>query len=832
MAEIDENFKTDDQLVIPEVLPLLPVRDIVIFPYMIVPLFVGRDRSISAVDAALAKDRLIFMTTQKDISKEDPEPEDLYSFGTVGMIMRMLKLPDGRVKILVQGIARAKINTFLQTKPAFSVDVTKVEFTQSNDVSIETEALMRNVRDLLEKLSSLGKMVFPEMMMVLDNVEDPGRLADLVAANLGLEAEEAQEVLEMNDPLLRLDKVNELLTKELQLSQMQAKIQTQAKEEMDKSQREYYLREQLKAIKTELGDIEEASDEFEEFRDNIKKAKMPEEAEKETLKQLDKLEMMHPDAAEASVIRTYLEWLVELPWNKPTKDTIDLGKAKDILDDDHYGLDKIKERILEYLAVRKLKKKTKGPILCFIGPPGVGKTSLGKSIARAMGREFVRMSLGGIKDEAEIRGHRRTYVGAMPGRIIQGMKQAGSSNPVFMLDEIDKIGMDFRGDPSSALLEVLDPEQNNSFSDHYLNVPFDLSKVMFVMTANMSDPIPGPLKDRMEIITLPGYTEEEKVVITKKYLLPRQIEENGINDKLIAVPDETLRKTISEYTREAGLRNLEREVAKLCRKVAKNVASGESKLTTIKPDKLSDYLGTPVYLAETEKEADSIGLATGLAWTPVGGEILHIEVSIMNGKGQLILTGHLGDVMKESAQAAFSYIRTKAKDLGLKEDFYKTIDLHIHVPAGAIPKDGPSAGITIATALVSALTKTKIDKDIAMTGELTLRGRILPIGGLKEKCLAAMRSNIKKVLVPDRNKKDLDDIPDEVKKKLKIVLVGHMDEVIEQVFNKKTDPVAKKKKSPSKTKPNVKTKTKSKAKTKTKTKPKAKKRPSKSHVRA
>ena len=782
MADIDTTFTEDDSLTIPEVLPLLPVRDIVIFPYMIVPLFVGREKSIKAVDEALSKDRLIFLTTQKDISKEEPEAEDLYTFGTVGMIMRMLKLPDGRVKVLVQGLSRAKINTFLQTKPYFSVDNTKVKFEQTKDVSIETEALMRNVRDLLEKLSSLGKVVFPEIMMVLENVKDPGRLADLVAANLGLEPDEAQAVLEIIDPLKRLDKVNELLTKELQLSQMQAKIQTQAKEEMDKSQREYYLREQLKAIKSELGEYDESGDEFEEFREKIKKAKMPEESEKEALKQLDKLEMMHPDAAEASIIRTYLEWLVDLPWSKHTKDNIDLVKAKEILDEDHYDLEKVKERILEYLAVRKLKKKTKGPILCFLGPPGVGKTSLGKSIAKSMGREFVRVSFGGIKDEAEIRGHRRTYVGAMPGRIIQGMKQAGSTNPVFMMDEIDKIGMDFRGDPSAALLEVLDPEQNDSFSDHYLNVPFDLSKVMFVMTANQIDPIPGPLKDRMEIITLPGYTEEEKIVIARKYILPRQIEENGLNDKLIAIPDETLRKAISEYTREAGLRNLEREVAKMCRKVAKNVASGAKNLTTVEPDKLSDYLGTPRFLPDTEKEADAVGLATGLAWTPVGGEILHVEATIMNGKGALILTGHLGDVMKESAQAAFSYIRSNANTLGLATDFYKTVDLHIHVPAGAIPKDGPSAGITIASALISALTKKKISKDVAMTGELTLRGRVLPIGGLKEKCLAAMRSNIKKVLIPDRNKKDLDDIPDEVKQKMKLVLVSNMDEVVSHIF--------------------------------------------------
>ncbi|MBI5562151.1 MAG: endopeptidase La [Deltaproteobacteria bacterium] len=780
--------RDDEQLVIPGVLPLLPVRDVVIFPFMIVPLFVGRERSINAVDSALTKDRLIFAVTQRDVTKEDPDPADLYATGTVCMIMRMLKLPDGRVKILVQGLARAGVEKFVQVRPSYTVEVAKIKETAGAPPTLEVEALMRNVKEQLERLSTLGKVVFQEVMMVLDNIQDPGRMADLVAANLGLKIEEAEAILEILDPVARLEKVAELLVKELQVAQMQVKIQSQAKEEMDKSQREYFLREQMRAIKNELGDIEEGGEEMDEFREKVKKARMPAEVEKEAYKQVDRLEMMHPDAAEAALIRTYLEWLVELPWSVYTKDTLDIDKAKAVLDSDHYNLEKVKERILEYLAVRKLQKKTKGPILCFVGPPGVGKTSLGRSIAKAMGRKFVRISLGGIKDEAEIRGHRRTYVGALPGRIIQGMKQAGTANPVFMMDEVDKIGMDFRGDPSSALLEVLDPEQNYAFSDHYLNVPFDLSKVMFIMTANMSDPIPEALLDRMEVLSLPGYTEEEKIEIAKKFIVQRQITEHGLTDKLLKLPDDTIRKVAAEYTREAGLRNLEREIASLCRKVAKKVASkkGKKELTVIKPELLHEYLGVPKYLPEAEQETDEIGVATGLAWTPVGGEILHIEATIMSGKGQLTLTGHLGDVMKESAQAALSYARSRAHEFDLSADFYKNLDIHVHVPSGAIPKDGPSAGITMATALISALMKRPVSKDIAMTGEITLRGRVLPIGGLKEKALAALRAKIKTIIIPERNKKDLEEIPKDVLKELRFLPVSHMDEVLRIIFPKKS----------------------------------------------
>ena len=789
---MSEERKEEGELEIPDVLPLLPVRDVVIFPFMIVPLFVGRERSINAVDAALTKDRLVFTATQKDIIKEDPEPEDLYKSGTVCMIMRMLKLPDGRVKILVQGLSRANIASFAQTKPHYMAAIDKVKEPPAVGPSLEIEALMRTVREQLEKLASFGKVVFQEVMMVLDNIIDPGRMADLVAANLGLKIEEAQSVLETLDPVKRLEKVNEYLVKELQVAQMQVKIQSQAKEEMDKSQREYYLREQMRAIKNELGDIEEPTEELDEFRDKLKKAKMPPDVEKEANKQLDRLEMMHPDAAEAALIRTYLEWLVDLPWAKQTKDTLDIEKARKVLDTDHYNLEKVKERILEYLAVRKLQPKTKGPILCFVGPPGVGKTSLGRSIAKAMGRNFVRISLGGIKDEAEIRGHRRTYVGALPGRIIQGIKQAGTNNPVFMMDEIDKIGMDFRGDPSSALLEVLDPEQNYAFSDHYLNLPFDLSKVMFITTANMTDPIPEPLLDRMELLNLPGYTEEEKLEIARKFIVPRQVKEHGLTKKHLTFQDDAIKKIISQYTREAGLRNLEREIASICRKVAKRVASGKSTQTAVSPKTVQELLGIPKYIPETEQELDEIGVATGLAWTPVGGEILYIEATIMNGKGQLTLTGHLGDVMKESAHAALSYARSRADLFDLKPDFYKDLDIHIHVPSGAIPKDGPSAGITMATALISALTQTPIDKDIAMTGEITLRGRVLPIGGVKEKCLAALRAKITNIILPERNKKDIEDIPKDIRKKINFVFVKHMDDVLKVIFKKHRLPKGRK----------------------------------------
>jgi ATP-dependent Lon protease len=616
-------------------------------------------------------------------------------------------------------------------------------------------------------------------MEVLENVNDPGRLADLVASNLKLLIEESQAILEIFDPLERLNKVNEHLSKELELSTMQAKIQTQAKEEMSKTQREYFLREQLRAIKTELGDMDEKAQEINEFSEKIKKAKMPPDAEKESRKQLGRLDQMHPDSAEASIVRTYLDWMVDVPWSKTTKDKLDIKKAQKVLDDDHYDLEKVKERILEYLSVRKLKKKMKGPILCFAGPPGVGKTSLGRSIARSLGRKFVRISLGGIRDEAEIRGHRRTYIGALPGRIIQGLKQAGTNNPVFMMDEIDKVGADFRGDPSAALLEVLDPEQNFAFSDHYLNITVDLSNVMFITTANMIEPIMSALKDRMEIIELSGYTDEEKLKIARQFLIPRQLDQNGISKKYITLSDEAILAIVNQYTAEAGLRNLEREIGTVCRKVARSVAEGKRVQQKVTCSNINKYLGTPKRLPEEELENNEIGIATGLAWTQVGGEILYIEVTLMKGKGNLVLTGSLGDIMKESAQAALSYIRSKAKELGISHTVFEKNDIHIHVPAGAIPKDGPSAGITMATALTSAITKVPVGKDYAMTGEITLRGRVLPIGGLKEKSLAALRNNITKIIVPERSRKDLDDIPESIKKKIEYLFVNHIDDVLE-----------------------------------------------------
>ena len=782
--EKEKPVQKEEDLVVPDTLPLLPIRDIVIFPFMIVPLFVGREKSINAVDAALTKDRLIFMTTQKDISDEEPPPKGLYQTGTVGIVMRMLKLPDGRVKILVQGLTRAIVKEYVQEKPAYIVSIEKVKETTVSQPPLEVEAMIRNVKEQLEKLASLGKVISPEIMMIIEGMNEPGRLADIVAANLGLKIEDAQNALEIFDPIKRLERVNEYLVKELQVATMQVKIQSQAKEEMDKSQREYFLREQMRAIRSELGEMEEMTEEIDEIRKKVKKAKMPSDVEKEAFKQTDRLESMHPDAAESALIRTYLDWLVELPWSKSTKDTLDIKKAKKVLDEDHYNLEKVKERILEYLAVRKLHHKSKGPILCFVGPPGVGKTSLGRSIARAMGRKFVRISLGGIKDEAEIRGHRRTYVGALPGRILQGMKQAGTNNPVFMMDEIDKIGTDFRGDPSSALLEVLDPEQNYAFSDHYLNLPFDLSKVMFITTANLLDPIPDALKDRMEVLELAGYTEEEKLEIVKKFIIERQLVENGLNNKLLQISDEALKKIVSEYTKEAGLRNLEREIASVCRKVARKVAEGEKKPALVVPKTVEEYLGVPKFLSEVEQEEDEVGVATGLAWTPVGGEILYVEATTMKGKGSLTLTGHLGDVMKESAHAALSYTRSRAKSLGLTEDFYKEIDIHIHVPAGAIPKDGPSAGVTMATALISTLTKIPVSKDITMTGEITLRGRVLPIGGVKEKALAALRAKIRTIILPEKNKKDIEEIPKDIQKKLNFIFVKHMDDVLRIALKK------------------------------------------------
>jgi ATP-dependent Lon protease len=637
---------------------------------------------------------------------------------------------------------------------------------------------MRNVREQLERIVSYGKFISPDLMFIIESVDDPGRLADLVASNLELPVDRAQIILEIFDPIERLKTVNDLLGKEAQVLTMQAKIQSQAKEEMTKTQREYFLREQMRAIRSELGEADERTKEFKELRQKITKAKMPKEVEKEARKELNRLEQMHPDTAEASIVRTYLDWLAEMPWSKTTANNLDIKKAKKVLDEDHYNLEKVKERILEYLSVHKLKKKIKGPILCFIGPPGVGKTSLGKSIARALGRKFVRISLGGIRDEAEIRGHRRTYVGAMPGRIIQSIKQAGSNNPIFMMDEVDKIGVDFRGDPSSALLEVLDPEQNNAFSDHYLNLPFDLSQVMFITTGNVTDPIPSALKDRMEIIEIPGYTDIEKLKIARTFLLPRQMEENGIDSTLLEISDQAILQIISQFTQEAGLRNLERELASICRKVARKVAEGKKERTKISARNLHQFLGPPAFLPDEEQERNEIGVATGLAWTETGGEILHVEASTTPGKGALILTGHLGEVMKESAQAALTFARSRGKAYRINPNNINEKEIHIHVPSGAIPKDGPSAGITMAVSLISALTGIPVKKEVAMTGEITLRGRVLPVGGLKEKALAALRADIKRVIIPYRNKKDLVEFPSYLRKKMEFIPVKHMDEVL------------------------------------------------------
>jgi len=773
-----ENRQETEELNIPDVLPLLPVRDVVVYPYMILPLFVGREISINAVDFALSKDRMIFLATQRDVGDEDPAPEAIYEVGTVAMIMRMLKLPDGRVKILVQGLTKGRVTEYLAEKPFYSVRIERMVEPAAQENTLEAEALIRTVKEELGKIVALGKAVSPEVMVIVENMQEPGSLADLVASNIGLKVEEAQGLLEVIDPLERLKRVNDFLNKESELLNMQARIQSAAKEEMGKSQREYYLREQLRAIQQELGETDARSEEIAELRKAVEASKMPAPVEKEALKQLGRLEQMHPDAAEAGMLRTFLDWMVEIPWGKSTKDALEINRASEILNEDHYFLEKVKERILEFLAVRKLKKKMKGPILCFVGPPGVGKTSLGKSIARAMGRKFVRISLGGVRDEAEIRGHRRTYVGALPGRIIQGLKQAGSNNPVFMLDELDKLGSDFRGDPSSALLEVLDPEQNNSFSDHYINLPFNLSNVMFIATANQMDTIPGPLRDRMEVINLAGYTEEEKLGIAKRYLVPRQIKENGITEEIIGFSDEALRTLIAKYTREAGLRNLEREIGSICRKVARKVAEGAGNRFNIGAQTVAKYLGPPKFLREEEMDRNEVGVVTGLAWTPVGGEVLFVEASVMKGKGGLTLTGQLGDVMKESVQAALSYIRARAVELQLPEDFYATMDIHVHVPAGAIPKDGPSAGVTMATALVSALTRIPVRKEVAMTGEITLRGKVLPIGGLKEKILAAARLGVTTVVIPVQNFKDLEDVPKTILKKLKIVTASTIDEVL------------------------------------------------------
>jgi ATP-dependent Lon protease len=752
---------------VPDRLPVLPLRDIVIFPFMIVPLYVSRDRSIKAVDQALSENRMILLLAQKRQEEEDPQADDLYRIGTVAVIMRMLKLPDGRIRVLVQGIGRARAAHLEETGSHLAAQVETLPEPEAAGPGLEVEALMRNVKAALEKSANLGKPLSPEVIVIANNMEEAGRLADLTASNLDLKVEGAQEILEALDPLERLRRVHELMAKELEVLGLQQEIQSQAKGEMDKSQREFFLRQQLKAIQSELGEGNELGEEVAALRDKAHKARMPKPVLEEVERQLKKLERMHPDAAETATLRNWLDWMVTLPWSRSTRDNLDLQEAQRILDEDHYGLEKVKERIVEYLAVRKLKERMKGPLLCFVGPPGVGKTSLGRSIARALGRKFVRLSLGGVKDEAEIRGHRRTYVGSMPGRIVQGIQQAGSNNPVFMMDEVDKIGADYRGDPSSALLEVLDPEQNNSFRDHYLGVPFDLSNVMFICTANLTDTIQPAFLDRMEVIRLSGYTEDEKVEIARRHIVPKQLEEHGLGGEQLAFSDRSLRTLINGYTRESGLRNMEREVAAVVRKVARQVAEGKAGRTSIGPGAVRRYLGAPKILPGEILAEDRVGIALGLAWTATGGDVMFIEATAMKGKDRLILTGSLGEVMKESAQAALSFARSRARQFGIKDEYFGGHDLHVHVPEGAIPKD-----------MLSVFTGRPVRRAVAMTGEITLRGNVLPIGGLKEKILAARRAGITTILCPKLNRKELDEIPAGLKRGLEIHLVDTVDEVL------------------------------------------------------
>ncbi len=773
---------------IPHKLPLLPVRDVVVFSDMVLPLFIGRDKSVKAIEMAMSHDRFLFLATQKDPSIEDPRPDDIYRVGTICKILKVLKLPDGNLKVLIQGILKGRIKQYITLKNIYHVVVEIISESPVQKLELEHQALMRNVREHCEKILTIRGEYSNDIGILLEEIEDPGKLADLVSSNLRLKIEEAQGLLEITDPIERLRRVNDYLAREEDLSIIQAKIQSNVRDEISKSQRDYFLREQMRAIHKELGEYDEKTEEINEYKKFLKKANLPKPVKEEAAKQIKRLEQMHPDAAESSVIRTYLDWMVELPWNKATKDILDIKKAKKILDANHYGLDNVKDRILEYLSVRKLNPNKKGQILCFVGPPGVGKTSLGQAIAKAMHRKFFRVSLGGIRDEAEIRGHRRTYIGAMPGRILQGLRQCGSNNPVFMMDEIDKIGADFRGDPSSALLEALDPEQNKNFSDHYLNVPFDLSNVLFILTANMTDTIPTALLDRMELIHLSGYTLEEKENIAKQYLLPRQLKDNGLRKGLLTISNEALRQIIEEYTSEAGLRNLEREVGAICRKIARQIAEGKKGPFHITRGNLQKYLGIPKYLPEMDQEESQIGLSTGLAWTNVGGEVLYVEASLMEGKGELIITGQLGEVMQESARAAVSYARMYCQTFGFKKKYFESIDIHIHVPAGAIPKDGPSAGIAMTIALISAILEKPVNRDVAMTGEITLRGRVLPIGGLREKSLGALRAGIKTIVFPEKNKKDLDEIPKMVKRKIRFIPVRSVNEALEIAIGKDAMP--------------------------------------------
>ncbi len=779
---------------VPEVLPILPLYDAALFPKMVLPLVVMEGESVKLVDEAMAKDRIIgLIVSKKPEEKKAPDRENLAQVGTSALILKMAKTQDNRTQLLVQGLSRFKIKSFENGKPYL---IARVEFIKDIEkLDNETEALMSNIISQFERVVELSPGLPPEIAQMAKSIQEPGTLADMVASTINSNPEEKQKILEMMDVKKRLKEVTRLINHQLDILELGDKIQSQVKGDMDKSQREYYLRQQLKAIKEELGEKDEASVEIDEYRAKIEEKNLPTEARKEAERELDRLSRMHPSSAEYTVTSTYLDWITSLPWHDSTQDNLNIKKARKILDEDHFGLEKPKRRIIEYLAVRKLKPESKGPILCFAGPPGTGKTSLGQSIARALGRKFHRISLGGVRDEAEIRGHRRTYVGALPGRIIQGLRRAESNNPVFMLDEIDKVGSDFRGDPSSALLEVLDPEQNFSFGDHYLDVPFDLSKVMFITTANILDTIPPALRDRMEVLMLHGYTLAEKIKIANRYLITRQRNEHGLSAKQIKFTAGAVKKIIMGYTREAGLRNLEREIANICRGVAAKIAEGKVKSMTVKIDDIHDFLGPVRFTSETKARITTPGVATGLAWTPTGGELLFIEATAMKGKKGLTLTGQLGDVMKESATAALSFARANAPALGIDEDFFDSHDLHIHVPAGAIPKDGPSAGVTMLTALTSLLTDTRIRKDLAMTGEITLRGQVLPVGGIKEKVLAAHRAGIKTIILPDWNRKDLEDIPKNVERDIKFHFVHKMLDVIDIALeNKKPRTGTKKRK--------------------------------------
>lgn len=762
------------------ILPLLPLRGLLVYPTMVLHLDVGREKSVQALEKVMLDDQEIFLSSQKEVAVEEPTEEQIYEVGTLSKVTQMLKLPNGTIRVLVEGLQRGKIKNFIENEEYFEVEIELLE--ENNTVDVEGQALMRTVLQQFEQYINLSKKVTPETFASVQDIEEPGRLADVIASHLSLKIKEKQQILEIVDVKERLNHLISILNNEKEVLGLEKKIGQRVKKAMEKTQKEYYLREQMKAIQKELGEKEGKLGEVSTLKEKIEAANMPENVLQVALKELDRYEKIPSTSAESGVIRNYIEWLINLPWKNETKDQLDIRRTEKILNEDHYGLEKVKERVLEYLAVQQLTKSLKGPILCLVGPPGVGKTSLARSIARALGRNFVRISLGGVRDEAEIRGHRRTYVGAMPGRLIQGMKKAGTINPVFLLDEIDKMSSDFRGDPSAALLEVLDPEQNNTFSDHFIEEPYDLSKVMFITTANSLATIPGPLLDRMEVISIAGYTEVEKLHIAKNHLVPKQIKEHGLQKSTFQLKDDAIIKLVRNYTREAGVRNLERQIAGLCRKAAKQLVSEEKKRVVITAKNLENYVGKPRFRYGQAEMEDQVGAATGLAYTTAGGDTLSIEVALSPGKGKLILTGKLGDVMKESAQAAFSYVRSKADELGIDPDFYEKTDIHIHVPEGATPKDGPSAGITIATALVSALTGRPVRKDVGMTGEITLRGRVLPIGGLKEKSLSAHRAGILKVILPEENEKDIDDIPESVREDLTFIPVSHLDEVLKHAL--------------------------------------------------